>query len=279
MAILVKKAGCRWRKPPAMRSGCSGWKCATRETRCGTRAAHARVHAGLRGPRWSAPRRGPWEAPRRRRPDSIQRRRAIAQRTEFYEELDIDMDDPDAPWPNGCYEDLEGYTHKAEAWAVHAALEQGYARAPEESEDDEEEDKFIRSLEPKEVRYRDAEDIAAMMLDAGDDYDSVRKRRFVFLSLLAPTFAAAAKSPEAFVQRSAVAAPPQPTEAEDDEYRHLSPLFVPPRTEGRGGGRGAASEASGWTLRGVTRDARQDAPEVFPGGGPGNCRRGVRLRG
>ena len=87
----------------------------------------------------------------------------LAQRTEFYEEVDIDMDDPDAPWPNGCYEDLEGYTHKAEAWAVTPHWSKGMRVPPEESEDDEEEDKFIRSLEPKEARYRDAEDIAAMV--------------------------------------------------------------------------------------------------------------------
>jgi hypothetical protein len=36
----------------------------------------------------------------------------LTHRTEFYEEMDIDMDDPDAPWPNGCYEDLEGYLHQ-----------------------------------------------------------------------------------------------------------------------------------------------------------------------
>ena len=163
----------------------------------------------------------------------------LAQRTEFYEELDIDMDDPDAPWPNGCYEDLEGYTHKAEAWAVTPHWSKGMRVPPEESEDDEEEDKFIRSLEPKEARYRDAEDIAAMMLDAGDDYDSYRNDdSYSYRSSRRHSPRQQPEPPRPSFNAPLSPLPPQPTEAEDDEYRHLSPLFVPPE-EPRGAEEGA----------------------------------------
>lgn len=163
----------------------------------------------------------------------------LAQRTEFYEELDIDMDDPDAPWPNGCYEDLEGYTHKAEAWAVTPHWSKGMRVPPEESEDDEEEDKFIRSLEPKEARYRDAEDIAAMMLDAGDDYDSYgNDDSYSYRSSRRHSPRQQPKPPRPSFNAPLSPLPPQPTEAEDDEYRHLSPLFVPPE-EPRGAEEGA----------------------------------------
>ena len=95
----------------------------------------------------------------------------LTHRTEFYEEMDVDMDDPDAPWPNGCYEDLEGYTHKVEAWAVTPHWSKGMRVPPEDTDEDEDaEDTFIKSLDPTERGYRKAEDIAAMMLD--DDYDS-----------------------------------------------------------------------------------------------------------
>ena len=163
----------------------------------------------------------------------------LAQRTEFYEEVDIDMDDPDAPWPNGCYEDLEGYTHKAEAWAVTPHWSKGMRVPPEESEDDEEEDKFIRSLEPKEARYRDAEDIAAMMLDAGDDYDSYRNDdSYSYRSSRRHSPRQQPEPPRPSFNAPLSPLPPQPTEAEDDEYRHLSPLFVPPE-EPRGAEEGA----------------------------------------
>jgi len=163
----------------------------------------------------------------------------LAQRTEFYEELDIDMDDPDAPWPNGCYEDLEGYTHKAEAWAVTPHWSKGMRVPPEESEDDEEEDKFIRSLEPKEARYRDAEDIAAMMLDAGDDYDSYgNDDSYSYRPSRRHSPRQQPKPPRPSFNAPLSPLPPQPTEAEDDEYRHLSPLFVPPE-EPRGAEEGA----------------------------------------
>ena len=163
----------------------------------------------------------------------------LAQRTEFYEEVDIDMDDPDAPWPNGCYEDLEGYTHKAEAWAVTPHWSKGMRVPPEESEDDEEEDKFIRSLEPKEARYRDAEDIAAMMLDAGDDYDSYgNDDSYSYRPSRRHSPRQQPKPPRPSFNAPLSPLPPQPTEAEDDEYRHLSPLFVPPE-EPRGAEEGA----------------------------------------
>ena len=163
----------------------------------------------------------------------------LAQRTEFYEEVDIDMDDPDAPWPNGCYEDLEGYTHKAEAWAVTPHWSKGMRVPPEESEDDEEEDKFIRSLEPKEARYRDAEDIAAMMLDAGDNYDSYRNDdSYSYRSSRRHSPRQQPEPPRPSFNAPLSPLPPQPTEAEDDEYRHLSPLFVPPE-EPRGAEEGA----------------------------------------
>lgn len=162
----------------------------------------------------------------------------LAQRTEFYEELDIDMDDPDAPWPNGCYEDLEGYTHKAEAWAVTPHWSKGMRVPPEESEDDEEEE-FIRSLEPKEARYRDAEDIAAMMLDAGDDYDSYgNDDSYSYRPSRRHSPRQQPKPPRPSFNAPLSPLPPQPTEAEDDEYRHLSPLFVPPE-EPRGAEEGA----------------------------------------
>ena len=152
----------------------------------------------------------------------------LTHRTEFYEEMDIDMDDPDAPWPNGCYEDLEGYTHKVEAWAVTPHWSKGM-RVPQEDTDEDEdaEDTFIKSLDPTERGYRKAEDIAAMMLD--DDYDSYGGRDRDDDSYSKRTSSYKLRSSSYAAPLSPL--PPQPKEEmddDDDEYKHLSPLFVPP---------------------------------------------------